>query len=67
MQAQADAQKAEFEALARSRAIVAEGEAAAAPADNAWLAELKQLAELKRDGILSDEEFAAAKKKLLGL
>jgi hypothetical protein len=43
--------------------------AAAAPAPEAavdpMIAKLQQLAELKAQGILSDEEFAAAKAKLL--
>ena len=38
--------------------------AAAAPADP--IEQLKELAELKRQGILTDEEFAAQKAKILG-
>ncbi len=37
-----------------------------APAANDLTAQLQQLATLKEQGILSDEEFAAAKAKLLG-
>lgn len=40
-------------------------EAAPAPAGDDVVAKLQQLAGLKAAGILSDEEFAAAKKKLL--
>ena len=40
--------------------------AAAAPAGDDLTAQLQQLAALKEQGILSDEEFAAAKAKLLG-
>jgi hypothetical protein len=40
--------------------------AAAAPADP-MMAELQNLANLHTSGILSDEEFAAAKAKLLGI
>ncbi|WP_460795223.1 SHOCT domain-containing protein [Microbacterium sp. GXF0217] len=40
--------------------------AAPAPAANDMLAQLQQLAALKESGVLSDEEFAAAKAKLLG-
>jgi len=40
--------------------------APAAPAGDDMVAQLKQLADLKAAGILSDEEFAAAKAKLLG-
>ena len=39
--------------------------AAAAPAADP-IAQLKQLAELKQQGILTDEEFAAQKAKILG-
>ena len=38
---------------------------AAAPADDT-MAQLKQLADMKTSGLLTDEEFAAAKAKLLG-
>jgi hypothetical protein len=38
---------------------------AAAPAEDPLIAQLNQLAQLKASGILSDEEFAAAKAKLL--
>ena len=36
-------------------------------AESSTTAELERLAALKNQGALSDEEFAAAKKKLLGL
>ena len=39
---------------------------AVAPAGNDLTAQLEQLASLKQQGILSDEEFTAAKAKLLG-
>ena len=38
---------------------------AAAPAEDPLIAQLNQLAQLKASGVLSDEEFAAAKAKLL--
>ena len=41
--------------------------AAAAPPAGGIDAELKKLADLHKQGILTDEEFAAAKKKLLGI
>jgi len=41
--------------------------APAAPAEPDYAAELQQLADLKAQGILSDEEFAAAKAKVLGI
>lgn len=40
---------------------------AAAPAVDPMMAELQNLANLHTSGILSDEEFAAAKAKLLGI
>ena len=39
----------------------------AAPASTDVTAELQKLADLHASGVLSDEEFAATKKKLLGL
>lgn len=40
--------------------------AAAAPASSATVDQLKQLADLHQQGVLTDSEFAAAKAKLLG-
>ena len=40
--------------------------APAAPAGDDMISELKQLAELHDSGVLTDEEFAAQKAKLLG-
>ncbi len=40
---------------------------AAAPAEPDYMAELEQLAQLRNQGILSDEEFEAKKKQLLGI
>ena len=37
------------------------------PAELDYTAELEKLAQLKNQGILTDEEFAAKKKQLLGL
>jgi predicted lipid-binding transport protein (Tim44 family) len=41
--------------------------AAAAPSSGGVNAELQKLADLHKQGILTDEEFAAAKKKALGI
>jgi hypothetical protein len=38
-----------------------------APAEDDQVARLKQLADLNAQGILTDEEFAAAKAKVLGI
>jgi Short C-terminal domain len=40
---------------------------AAAPAEPDYMAELEQLAQMRDQGILSDEEFEAKKKQLLGI
>jgi Short C-terminal domain len=39
----------------------------AAPADPDYVAELEQLAQLRNQGIISDEEFEAKKKQILGI
>jgi hypothetical protein len=41
--------------------------APAAPAQPDYAAELEQLAQLKAQGILTDEEFEAKKKQILGI
>ncbi len=73
-QAQAQAnQQAAVEDAKQQGAAEAQAAAAAqvsAPAaggmDDATIAQLKQLADLHTSGVLSDDEFAAAKKKILG-
>jgi hypothetical protein len=42
-------------------------QAPAAPAEPDYMAELEQLAQLKAQGIISEEEFEAKKKQLLGI
>ncbi len=59
-QQQAAAQQAAQQAAAQQQA-------AAAPAEDETIAKLKQLAGLHAAGILSDEEFAAAKARILGI
>jgi hypothetical protein len=74
-QEQADAQayeqqQADYEAQQRAnqaaQQAAAQQAAAAAPAGDDTLAQLQQLADLKQQGLLTDEEFTAAKAKLLG-
>ena len=55
------------EKYAAQNAQAAAAAAPAAPADDDPTEKLKQLADLHAQGILSDEEFAAAKKKALGI
>jgi Short C-terminal domain len=64
---QQEQQQAAMEAAAQQAA--AQQQAAAPPAAAAPdpIAELEKLAQLKAQGVLSDEEFAAAKAKLLGI
>jgi hypothetical protein len=63
-------QQAQMQAAAQ-QAVAQQQPAAAAPAPagggNDTVAELERLAGLRQQGILTDEEFAAAKQKLLGL
>ena len=54
-------------AEAQKQAAAAQAAAPAAGMDDATIAQLQKLAELNKSGVLSDEEFTAAKKKLLGL
>ena len=63
---QAFADQAELQQLRAQQAAAAAPPPAAAPAAGVDItAELTKLADLKAKGILSDEEFAAAKAKLL--
>ncbi len=68
MEAQLAAQQAQLDAMAAQQAAPAPAApAAAAPAGGAIdYEQLKQLGELHTAGVLSDEEFAAAKAKVLG-
>jgi hypothetical protein len=52
---------------AAAPAAAAPAPAAAAPAEDPMITKLKELAQLNQAGILSDEEFAAAKAKALGI
>lgn len=53
--------------LAQQQAYAAQAAAAAQPAQPDYTAELEQLAQLKAQGILTDEEFEAKKKQILGI
>ena len=68
MQAQMNAMQAQQAAAEPPPAAPATPAAApaAAPAEDDLMAQLSKLADLKAAGVLSDEEFAAAKAKLLG-
>lgn len=53
--------------MAQQQAYAAQQAAAAQPAQPDYAAELEQLAQLKAQGILTDEEFEAKKKQILGI
>jgi membrane protease subunit (stomatin/prohibitin family) len=52
--------------MAQQQAATAQQQAAAPPAEEDKFAELQKLADLNKQGILTDEEFAAEKAKILG-
>lgn len=60
-------QEAYDQQMAAQQAYAAQQQAAAAPAAPDYAAELEQLAQLKAQGILTDEEFEAKKKQILGI
>ena len=62
-----EAADAEPDSPAAATPSAAAAPPASAPAQADYIAELKKLAELKDMGILTDEEFEAKKKQLLGL
>ena len=66
-QAQAQAQQQAAVEQARQEGAAQAAPAAAAPPAGGVDAELKKLAYLHKQGVLTDEEFAAAKKKALGI
>ena len=66
-QAQAQAQAQQQAAVEQAKHEGAAQAQAAAPATKDTTAELQKLADLHKSGVLSDEEFSAAKKKLLGI
>jgi hypothetical protein len=55
--------------MAEQQAALAQQQAAApsAPAEADYMAELEKLAQLKSQGIITEEEFQAKKKQLLGI
>jgi hypothetical protein len=59
-------QQAYDEQMAAQQQYAAQA-APAAPAEPDYTAELQQLADLKAQGILTDEEFEAKKKQILGI
>ncbi len=63
---QAAMQQKDYEVQQAQQQAQQAQQAAAAPSANVT-DELKRLADLHASGVLSDDEFAAAKKKLLGL
>jgi hypothetical protein len=66
-QQQAAVEQARQEGAASAQQAAPAAPVAAAPSSGGVNAELQKLAELHKQGILTDEEFAAAKKKALGI
>lgn len=66
-QAAADQQAADQQTIAAQQTALAAPAAPEQPAVDPTTAELQNLANLHTQGILSDEEFAAAKAKALGI
>jgi hypothetical protein len=60
-------QEAYEQQMAQQQAYEQQAAAAAAPAEPDYAAELQKLADLKAQGILTDEEFEAKKKQILGI
>jgi len=72
MNAQMEAMQQQQAMLAQQQAMLAQQAQAqpaqvAAPAADDTIAQLQKLAELQKAGILTEEEFAAKKKQLLGI
>jgi hypothetical protein len=65
-QYEAQQQQAQMQAAAQQAAAQQQAAAPAAAGGTDIVAELQKLAALKEQGILSDDEFAAAKARLLG-
>jgi Short C-terminal domain len=59
-------QQAAAEQQAAQQAVVDQQQAAPAAAGDDMMTQLKQLGDMKASGLLTDDEFAAAKAKLLG-
>lgn len=55
------------QAAQEQQAAAQQAAAPAAPAEADYMAELQQLAKLRDSGILTDEEFEAKKRQLLGI
>ena len=66
-QAAYDQQMAAQQAAYDQQMAAQQAAAPAAPAAPDYAAELEQLAQLKAQGILTDEEFEAKKKQILGI
>jgi hypothetical protein len=65
-QQQAAVEQARQESAAQAQAQVAFPATAAGDMNDATITQLQKLADLRKSGILTDEEFTAAKKKILG-
>jgi hypothetical protein len=66
-QAQVAEIQAQMEAMQAQQAAAAAAPAQAVPAAGDFMAQLQQLAQMKESGLLTEEQFEAAKAKLLGV
>jgi hypothetical protein len=66
-QQQQQYEQQQYEMAAQEQAAVQQQAAAAAAAQPDYMAELEKLAQLKAQGVLTEEEFQAKKKQLLGI
>jgi hypothetical protein len=60
-------QEAYEQEMAAQQAYAQEGAGAGGPEQSDYAAELEKLAQLKAQGVLTDEEFEAKKKQILGI
>jgi hypothetical protein len=65
--AEQDAAYVQQQAAAMEHGMEQQAMSAATPAEPGYMAELQQLAALTQQGIITEEEFEAKKKQLLGL
>ena len=63
----AEQEQAQYEQQAAQQPVYQEPPPAPAPAETGEVDELKQIADLHAQGILTDEEFAAKKAQILGI
>jgi hypothetical protein len=66
-QQQQQYEQQQYEIAAQEQAAMQQQAAASAAAQPDYMAELEKLAQMKQQGIITEEEFQAKKKQLLGI